>query len=180
MSDRKGEVYLKLRQMAVAFLFNKNQDVLFLQKKLDNSFLPGLLVPIGGHIEKEEMGDPNKACLREIEEETGLVDTDINNLMLRYVVLRMKGHSEIRIQYVYFGNVIGVSKVTESEEGQLYWKNFNEVLSDNVTETTKEIVKHYDEIGQFSDQVYVGTMKSDDGTPKITWAILEDWDRPIK
>lgn len=38
--------------MAVAFLLNEEQEVLFLQKKQNDTFLAGFLVPIGGHIEK--------------------------------------------------------------------------------------------------------------------------------
>ena len=86
---------MKLRQMAVAFLFNEEQEVLFLQKKQKDTFLAGFLVPIGGHIEGEEMNEPQKACLREIEEETGIKSEFIDNLALRYIVLRIKDHQEI-------------------------------------------------------------------------------------
>lgn len=44
---REGED-LKLRQMAVAFLINEDQEVLFLQKRPKDTFLAGFLVPIGG------------------------------------------------------------------------------------------------------------------------------------
>ncbi|KKI91117.1 hypothetical protein WQ54_16680 [Bacillus sp. SA1-12] len=91
--------------MAVAFLLNEEQEVLFLQKKPKETSLAGLLVPIGGHIEGDEIDEPQKACLREIEEETGLKSDYIYNLTLRYIVLRIKENQEIRIQYVFFGNV---------------------------------------------------------------------------
>lgn len=57
---------MKLRQLAVAFLLNEEQEVLFLQKKQKDTFLAGSLVPIGGHIEGDEINEPQKACFREI------------------------------------------------------------------------------------------------------------------
>ncbi|WP_227936437.1 NUDIX domain-containing protein [Alkalihalobacillus deserti] len=82
---------MKLRQLAVAFLLNEEQEVLFLQKKKQkDTFLAGLLVPISGHIERYEICELRTACIREIEEETGLNNKDIKNLTLRYIVLRLK------------------------------------------------------------------------------------------
>lgn len=173
------EVLMKLRQMAVAFLFNDQNEVLLLQKRSDSTFLSGLMVPIGGHIEESEINNPYNACVREIEEETGLMVNNINNLTLRYIVLRMKDNKEIRIQYVYFGKVIQGSKVIESDEGQLSWIDYKEINNRNVSATTKEIIKHYSEISESTDKVYVGSMKSLKGKPEITWAILEDWELPI-
>lgn len=169
---------LKLRQMAVAFLLNEGQEVLFLQKKPKDLFLAGLLVPVGGHIEENEMSEPQTACLREIEEETGLKSHNINNLALRYIVLRIKENKEIRIQYVFFGNVSKSSKLIESDEGSLSWINDKDIINRNISATTKEIAKHYEEIGKFTEKVYVGSMKSIKGKPEITWGILEDWELP--
>ena len=165
--------------MAVAFLSNERDEILFLQKKPKSTFLPGLLVPIGGHIEANEIDVPKNACLREIEEETGLMDKYINDLKLRYIVLRMKGIEEIRMQYVFFGNVSKDKELIESEEGSLSWIDISEIINKNVTATTKEIVTHYQEIDKSSERVYVGSMKSLNGGPEIGWSLLEDWESPI-
>ncbi|NLP49811.1 NUDIX hydrolase [Bacillus sp. RO1] len=170
---------MKLRQMAVAFLFNEEQEVLFLQKKQKDTFLAGFLVPIGGHIEGDEMNDPQKACYREIEEETGLKKDYIENLTLRYILLRIKDNQEIRIQYVFIGSVSKNSTLCESDEGSLSWVGYKDILDCNVSATTKEIVKHYDQVGKYNDKVNVGSMKSLKGNPEITWGLLEDWELPI-
>lgn len=167
---------MKLRQMAVAFLFNNKQEVLFLQKKSNSTFLSGLMVPIGGHIEGDEINHPHNACVREIREETGLMVNNLNKLALRYIVHRVRDNNEIRIQYVYFGNVLEGSKVIESDEGQLSWVDYKEIINQNVTATTKEIIKHYNEIGKSTNKVYVGSMKSLKGEPGVTWGVLEDWE----
>jgi 8-oxo-dGTP diphosphatase len=165
--------------MAVAFLFNEEQEVLFLQKKQKDTFLAGFLVPIGGHIEGEEMNEPQKACLREIEEETGITSEYIENLEFKYIVHRLKDTQEIRIQYVFFGNVLKNTKLIESNEGMLKWIGYNDIPKQNVSATTIEIIKHYKENGQAKERVYVGSMKSLKGKPDITWGLLEDWELPI-
>ncbi|MUK89290.1 NUDIX domain-containing protein [Ornithinibacillus sp. L9] len=170
---------MKLRQMAVAFLLNEEQEVLFLQKKPKDTFLGGLLVPIGGHIEGNEISQPKGACLREIEEETGLKRDYINDLTLRYVVLRAKENKEIRIQFVFFGTVSKNFTLIESDEGSLKWVKFQEIANQNVSATTIEIVKHYKDFGESMENVYVGSMKSLKGKPTITWGLLEDWEMPI-
>ncbi|UOQ46847.1 NUDIX domain-containing protein [Gracilibacillus caseinilyticus] len=171
---------MKLRQMAVAFLYNKKEEILFLQKKKRSALHPGLLVPIGGHIEGDEINEPKKACLREIEEETGLKSHCIKDLTLRYIVLRVKSHQEVRIQYVFNGTVSEQATLIESEEGSLSWLSYEDIiLNHNVTATTKEIVNHYDRTGKFDGKIYVGSMTSIEGKPDITWGLLEDWEPQI-
>lgn len=162
--------------MAVAFLLNEEQEVLFLQKRPKDTFLAGLLVPIGGHIEDGEINDPKNACIREIEEETGLRSDCIENLALRYIVLRIKDNQEIRIQHVFFGNISKNATLTESDEGSLEWVCCKEIPNQNVSATTIEIVKHYKEIGTFTESVYIGSMRSLEGRPEMTWGLLEDWE----
>ncbi|MDX5475663.1 MAG: NUDIX domain-containing protein [Bacillaceae bacterium] len=167
---------MKLRQFAVAFLINENQEVLFLQKKLEGTFLAGFLVPIGGHIEGHEMNEPQNACIREIEEETGIKSDLIKNLSLRYIVHRVKDNKEIRIQYVFFGSVPKSISLIESDEGSLTWVRYEDIGKQHVSVTTQEIVKHYAALNKDSKKVYVGSMKSLKGEPEITWALLEDWE----
>ncbi|MCJ7843588.1 NUDIX hydrolase [Lederbergia sp. NSJ-179] len=167
---------MRLRQMAVAFLLNEEQEVLFLQKRSKDIFLAGHLVPIGGHIDGDEVNDPKKACIREIEEETGIKSDCIEDLSLRYIVLRLKDNQEIRIQYVFLGKISKNSTLNESDEGSLEWLDFMEIPNRNVSATTIEIAKHYMELGTSTEKTYVGSMSSLNGNPQINWALLEDWE----
>lgn len=119
-----------------------------------------------GHIEGDEIYEPQKACTREIEEETGLRSECIEDLSLRYIVLRLKESQEIRIQYVFFGNVSKNPTLIEIDEGSLKWVGFKDIPNHNVSATTVEIVKHYKEIATFTEEVYVGSMKSLNGNPR--------------
>jgi 8-oxo-dGTP diphosphatase len=162
--------------MAVAFLFNDNHEVLFLQKKPQAAFLSGYLVPVGGHLEEDELNDPQRACLREIEEETGLTIHDINDLSLRYIVHRVKEGQEIRIQYIYMGKAATGSRVRGSEEGQLEWVDCSTLKQRNATASTQEVLRHYMDTGIHNSMIYTGTMYSIQGEPAVQWAILQDWE----
>lgn len=163
---------ITLRQMAVAFLFHGDQW-LAMEKPQNNRFMSGMIVPIGGYLEQGELNNPKEACIREVEEETGLRHDDLSGLELKYVVLRIK-ETEIRIQYVYFANVNRID-IKESEEGRLLWIDRTTVDQLNITATTKYIFRHYAENWNSTD-IYVGTMKSVGNEPAITWALLQDWE----
>lgn len=162
--------------MAVAFLVNEEQEVLLLQKKAKNTFLAGFLVPIGGHMENHEINDPEKACFREIEEETGLKKESIKNLKLRYTMFRNSKNQEIRIQYVFFGDVSKHTMLTESDEGTLEWVKLDEMINKNISETSKEIIEHYNSKLSSNEEIYVGSMKFLNGKPAVTWGALQDWE----
>ncbi|MGC6587013.1 hypothetical protein ACPV3A_18855 [Paenibacillus sp. Dod16] len=66
--------------------------------------------------------------------------------------------------------------VRESEEGKLSWIDVKLADELNVTATTKCIFKHFSE-NKKSSEIYVGTMKAVGSEPKITWALLEDWEK---
>ncbi len=145
---------MKLRHMAVALLVNQNNDILFLQKGEDHHFLPGYLVPIGGHMEKEEMSDPKRACIREIREEAGLTEDDLSNLKLKYVVHRIL-EDEIRIQYIFVAQINEGAQLIESDEGKLYWKSLEQIETSKITKPIKYVCKHYFDVGKKADTIVV-------------------------
>ncbi|WP_052380396.1 NUDIX hydrolase [Paenibacillus camerounensis] len=167
---------MRLRQMAVAFLFNEAQDVLFLQKKTGSRFLGGHLVPVGGHIEDGEHNDPRTACLREIIEETGLTGQNIGGLTLRYMIYRLRAGQEITVQYIFMGIVASGSPLAAGEEGELLWLEAGKLGGFQVTASTRAVLQHYFESGIHNDYIYTGTMHSMQGEPVVSWSVLEDWE----
>ncbi|MEK4970014.1 NUDIX domain-containing protein [Cytobacillus sp. FSL M8-0252] len=158
--------------MAVAFLTNRNGEVLLLQKPSTHAFLPGKLVPIGGHMEPDELNDPERAIIREVQEETGLI---LEKLQLKYIVHRLKAdENEIRVQYVFFASLKENGPIISGEEGELCWIRMKNLEKENVSETSRAIASHYNEHLE-NELIYTGTMKSDNGKPTITWSVLEDW-----
>jgi len=99
----------------------------------------------------------SKACaLREVFEETGIEESDITNLKLRYVTLRYK-NNEIRQNYYFFGDLKNKClKLQHCDEGILEWVEIDKVLEREMPYTAKEVLKHYLSVRKDNNNVYVG------------------------
>ncbi|MBO9610525.1 MAG: NUDIX domain-containing protein [Paenibacillaceae bacterium] len=157
--------------MATAFLF-RGDEVLLMRKAnsriADRPFWSGL----GGHVEAVELNHPRSACLREIYEESGFAESELSELRLRYLLLRIKG-DEIRQQFVYFGTTAR-SDFVNSEEGELHWVRRAEVLGLPMSAIVRAMLA-YDFERADSSGIRVGTITSGkDGAPLMQWAELND------
>ena len=110
----------------------------------------------GGHFEDYELNDAKACVLRELEEELGLCESDIENLVLRYITLRnVKG--EIRQNYYFFADLKAHTGDTLcSNEGTLQWFPLSEIGVLEMPYTAKYVMRHYTEVGQFTDRLYAG------------------------
>ena len=168
---------IKLRQMAAAFLWrrvNASERVLMMKRAETRELAPGLWAPIGGHLEEEELSDPEQACLREICEETGIAAAAIASFRLKYLLLRRKD-DEIRVQYIYFGTT-SQAELQDTEEGTLAWVDQTKLLELDLPVVSRFILEHYFREGYREEQVMVGTVGAEDGGPVITWTRLADWE----
>ncbi len=166
---------LAARPMTTAFLLN-NERCLMMKPSKDRSFKPGIWAGVGGHIEEGEIRNPLGSCLREIEEEAGLCESDVESLSLRYIVHRLSSvDSEIRQQYVYFGNARRTD-VLQTDEGQLHWIGLSSLLDLETARTTKFIFEHYFDEGSATSDVYVGAVFKAHGDPRMSWSPLQDWE----
>lgn len=106
------------RNVVTVFLEHRGK-VLLMKRGLHKEIAPGAWSSIAGHIEGEEINNPFGACLREIEEETGLKPEQVLELRLSYVIFN-KLKEEIIINHMFFGRV-STSRVVANDEGELYW-----------------------------------------------------------
>lgn len=166
---------MKLRQMAVCIIEDNKNNIYLLKKYNDSSFLNGKVVPIGGHMKHSEISFPEKAVKREITEETNILIKTLFNLNLKYIMLRNKNDKEIRIQYVYWAHIDESTNINIKQEGTLIKTTLREALKLNITETTKEIIKHRINNSGIED-VLVGTMYSTEThEASISWGRMSDW-----
>lgn len=162
---------MKLRQMATALIYRDGKFVM-MKKSKNKLFNFEFWTALGGHMESNEINNPSEACLREVYEESGLRADEIEEFMLRYLLIRQKDN-EIRIQYVFFGRTMKTELIS-SEEGELYWINEDEILEQKISTIIKEMLKHYNDNRQ-SEVVYVGTMTISEGNEAIIqWSELKD------
>ena len=108
----------------------------------------------GGHFEPEELNDPERCVLRELNEELGLSGDDLVDMKLRYVGLRLV-NGEIRQNYYYFAEQkAGRGGSPVSAEGKCRWVDFEDVLDYEMPLTARKVMEHYMVVGRFTDKLY--------------------------
>lgn len=116
----------------------------------------------GGHFENEELNNPMKCVLRELEEESGLKNSDIENLELKYITLRLK-NNEIRQNYYYFAELKNIDfEIKKTKEGYYKWFEFKDIFSLEMPFTAKYILKHYKSKGKNDKYIYGGIASDGD------------------
>lgn len=108
----------------------------------------------GGHFEMEELNDPRKCVLREMGEELGLSESDIDGLRLRYITHRLK-NGEIRQNYYFFAR-LREERVLSSTEGILQWVPYEDIPNLDMPVSAKHMILHYLAEGRFTDALYAG------------------------
>ena len=144
---------MKLRNMTSLYLV-EGESVLCLYRigsRVANNRYVGAA---GGHFERDELNDPEKCILREMEEELGLKPRDVEGLRLRYITHRLAG-GEIRQNYYFFAHLKD-KKILQSTEGNLRWVPFEEVKTLHMPVSARHMILHYLEKGRFDDRIYAG------------------------
>ena len=133
---------VRSRNMVGAFL-EIDDKILMLYRSADKALEPSKWTGIGGHIDASEINDPLAACLREIQEESGIEKAKISSLELRYITINNK-HGEVRIAYYFFGRITVEPKfVADTREGHLQWVAKSEILSYDLSNPIRIILEHW-------------------------------------
>jgi len=143
----------KLRNMTSLYL-TKETGVLCLYRigsRVANNKYVG---SAGGHFEKEELNDPKACILREMREELGLEETDVEGLALRYITYRL-ADGEIRQNYYFFAR-LKEDRPLVSTEGNLRWVPYADIPSLEMPVSARHMMLHYIETGRFTDKLYAG------------------------
>ena len=144
---------VKLRNMTSVYLVN-DEGILCLYRigsRVANEMYVG---SAGGHLEPEELNDPKKCVLREMKEELGLGESDVEGLTLRYITHRLK-NGEIRQNYYFFAR-LKENWNLQSTEGNLRWVPYDEISLLKMPVSAKHMIMHYVNDGRFNDTLYAG------------------------
>lgn len=163
-----------VRVISGAFLIEGN-DYLLMKRADNKKIAPGMWGGVGGHVEPKEINSPKAACLREIYEETGLEERYIENLDLRYIVLR-RNKAEITMLYYFIGFVRTRYFEDKTQEGKLSWINESELLNREMSFELRNILEHYIQVGNKSSNINVGVISLVDNKPTIGWNSLDAWE----
>ncbi|WP_068774159.1 NUDIX domain-containing protein [Paenibacillus sp. FJAT-26967] len=163
---------ITLRLISAALLFNSRGDLLMMKRSMNRTLSPGMWAAVGGHLEACEMALPRAACLREIEEETGIAGHEISGLRLQYILMRLK-EQEIRQQFIYVGQTDITPRITTAE-GDLHWIPHHEIMNRNLPFIFQFALDHYLVHGD-TPHPWVGTSTRDkNGDPSVSWTPLLD------
>lgn len=165
---------MNIRVISGAFIINEN-EILMMNRSKKKKIAPGVWGGVGGHLEPNELNDPKAACIRELLEETGIEESQLEKLDLRYIIFRKNSHEITQIYYY-----IGYSKTKcfedRTEEGKLHWVSRFEVLERPLSFEIRSILEHYLEKGQNNDEILVGTIGLTENKPKVHWHELSEWE----
>lgn len=144
----------KLRSMTAIYI--SRGDEMLLLYRVGSRVIDPSYVGIGGHFEPEELSDARACVLREMREEIGMTESDLDGLSMRYAMQRLK-NGEIRQNYYFFAELRdGVELSLDTSEGRAQWVKMDEVLGKEMPVTAKYMLKHYLTVGRYTDCLYAG------------------------
>ncbi len=144
---------IKLRNMTSIYLVS-NTGLLCLYRigsRVANNMYIG---SAGGHFEKAELNDARACILREMKEELGLTEGDVEGLTLRYITHRLK-NGEIRQNYYFFAG-LKEDRELSSTEGVLEWVPYERIPNLKMPVSAKHMILHYLREGRFTEHLYAG------------------------
>lgn len=147
----------RLRNMTSVYITNKEKSKMLLLFRQGSKVVNNVWVgSAGGHFEEHELNDAKACVLRELKEELGLGESDIDNLSLRYITLR-RVNEEIRQNYFFFAELNSdANGELVSNEGTSRWFDFSDLLKLEMPFSAKFVIEHYIKIGQATNEVYGG------------------------
>jgi len=163
-----------VRIMAGAFIIN-GKDYLMMKRSENKKIAPGMWGGVGGHAEPNELNDPRETCIREVYEETGIAEKDLEKLNLKYCILRRE-KEEITLIYMFIGGVRERFYEDRTEEGKLYWINEKELLDRPMSFEIRNVLEHYITVGHKDNEIKVGVVSVTDNKPQMNWNSLDSWE----
>ena len=114
---------------------------LLLQRAPTKRIAPNRWTGLGGGVEASELSDLRAAMLRELSEEAGLAEDDIDALTLRRVLLHNRA-GEPLTGLLYYTAELRAFTHPECTEGTLHWVKPEQFTDLDIIETTARTLPH--------------------------------------
>ena len=165
---------MNVRVLSGAFII-EGQDFLMMKRAENKKIAPGMWAGVGGHSEPSEINNPKAACIREIYEETGIEEKNLEKLELRYIILR-RDKAEITLIYYFIGLACTRYYEDKTQEGKLYWISESELMDRPMSFEVRKMLEHYRETGYRNCDINVGTVSTAENEPTMNWNTLKVWE----
>lgn len=112
---------------------------LLLKRSPDKRFLPNRYTGLGGRVEADELGDLSGSVLRELFEETGIGERDLEHLTLRRLLTHNRP-GEPLTNLFYFTAGLKTYILPDCPEGTLHWVRPEDFGALDIIETTAQVL----------------------------------------
>ncbi len=147
---------------------------LLLKRSSDKRLLPDRYTGLGGRVEADELGDLRRSVLRELFEETGLRERDLEHLTLRRMLTHNRPGEPLTVLFYYTAELKRYA-LPRCTEGTLHWVLPQEFTTLDIIETTShalpELVKDVKREPTGAASVRLGAASyGGDGLERVVWA----------
>lgn len=176
MGHLDGEKPNALSAYSVIFLRHADQ-YLMLHRAATKRIAPGRWTGLGGRVEPDELDNLQAAALRELREETGIEASDVDNFVLRRVLLHNRSGAPSPLTVLlYFTGTLRTPVEPPCPEGTLSWVQPHEMVQLDIIENTRGVLslliadQERDPAGRESVHLGVAHYERDGKLARIVWA----------
>lgn len=146
---------------------------LLLKRSPDKRLLPDRYTGLGGRVEADELVDLRRSVVRELFEETGLGETDLEHLTLRRMLTHNRPGEPLTVLFYYTAELKRYA-LPSCTEGTLHWTQPEHFADLDIVETTAhallELVKDVKREPTGAASVRLGVAPyGGDGLKRVVW-----------
>lgn len=161
-----------MKNMTGIYIINDNKILMLKRSKAESL---NEWYSVGGRMEKEELNNPLACVLRELEEESGIKESDLQNIKLRYIAFKTQ-KDYISQNYIFFAELKNKSVVLkECDEGILEWVEIKDIFLKKLPATSSACLKHYFENDRKGDAVNIAVSTNENGVGKYIFTELSEF-----
>lgn len=163
---------MMINNMAGIYIINDTQ-ILMLRRTKKDSF--DHYYSIGGKFEEGELNNPLQCVLRELKEEAGIEEKDLDHIHLKYIAVR-KEKTYFSQNYIYFANLKKEINLPICNEGTLEWIEISNVFQLKLPASSLACLKHYSSYGNCNENIMLVGATNNNGKGKYQFIELLEFD----